>query len=53
MCFDDGLTERNCQCGVVCALRVREATSSLKKEVSHIPDMDAGVEAELVIVVTA
>jgi len=26
VCFGGGLTEENCQCGIVCALRVSEAT---------------------------
>ena len=33
MSYGGGLAEGNCQCDVVCALRIREATSfSLKKE---------------------
>jgi len=26
LCFSGGLIEENCQCGVVCALRVKNAT---------------------------
>ena len=33
VCFGGGLVERNCHCGMVCALRDREATSlSLEKK---------------------
>ena len=36
MHYGSGLTEKNNQCGVVCALRIREATSFSNEEEVHL-----------------
>jgi len=45
-CSDSGLTEKNCQHGVVCALRIQEATSFSLEEDVFIPDRGGRVDVD-------
>ena len=36
MCYGGGLAERNYQYGIVCSLRIREATSSPKEKEAYL-----------------
>ena len=45
MCCGGGLKKENFQCGVVCALRIREATSFSGERGVFMPDRGGGADA--------